>query len=85
MTIMQLLCDIQLVAMIIYWVVLGDSFRYPLSTGFLGISKILINVILCLYRSFLKQDQFKMHSQKDCLFHYYLDKIFKIPIFLAES
>jgi hypothetical protein len=45
MTIMQLLCDIQLVGMVIYWVVWGRSFTYPLAVGFLAISKVLINVI----------------------------------------
>lgn len=44
MTIMQLLCDIQLVGMVIYWVIWGKSFTYPISVGILAISKVLINV-----------------------------------------
>ena len=44
MTIMQLICDIELVGMVIYWIIWGRSFIYPLSVGILGISKVLINV-----------------------------------------
>jgi hypothetical protein len=31
--------------MVIYWVVWGKSFTYPLAVGFLAISKVLLNVI----------------------------------------
>lgn len=48
MTIMQLTCDIELVGMVIYWVIWGRSFVYPLSVGFLGIAKVLINVNLLI-------------------------------------
>ena len=56
MTIMQLVCDLQLIGMIVYWLVLGDSFRYPLAVSFLGISKILINVKNFINRSFSRLD-----------------------------
>jgi hypothetical protein len=46
MTILQLICDIELVGMVIYWVGWGRSFVYPLSIAFLAIAKVLINVIL---------------------------------------
>jgi hypothetical protein len=45
MTIMQLICDIELVGMIIYWVIWGRSFTYPLAVAILAISKVLINVL----------------------------------------
>ncbi len=50
MTIMQLLCDVQLVGMVIYWVGWAKSFTYPLAVAALAIAKVLINVI---YPSFI--------------------------------
>jgi uncharacterized membrane protein len=43
---MQLIVDIQLVVMMAYWFVWGDSMRYPLVLAVIGISKILLNVRL---------------------------------------
>ena len=43
-SIMQLLVDIQLVFMLVYWFVYGESMRYPIVLGIIGISKILLNV-----------------------------------------
>lgn len=86
MTIMQLTCDIELVGMVIYWVIWGRSFVYPLSVGFLGIAKVLINVNFTHYLRFcLKRNKWIIHSKTDSLFHLCLDKTFKILIFSVES
>jgi hypothetical protein len=44
-SIMQLIVDIQLVLMLVYWFIWGDSLRYPLMLAIIGISKILLNVL----------------------------------------
>jgi hypothetical protein len=41
---MQLIVDIQLVLVLIYWFIWGDSLRYPLVLAIIGVSKILLNV-----------------------------------------
>lgn len=60
MTIMQLICDIELVGMVIYWVLWGRSFTYPLSVAILAISKVLINVI-----NLISQILFKTHEMEN--------------------
>jgi hypothetical protein len=48
MTLMQILVDIELVGMTLFWYFKGNSFRYPLILSVLGLSKILLNVkIIC--------------------------------------
>lgn len=49
---MQLIVDIQLVVMMAYWFVWGDSMRYPIVLAVIGISKILLNVHLSQPRCF---------------------------------
>lgn len=41
---MQLIVDIQLVLVLAYWFIWGDSMRYPIVLTIIGISKILLNV-----------------------------------------
>jgi hypothetical protein len=41
---MQLIVDIQLVAMLVYWFLRADSFRYAIVMACIGLSKILLNV-----------------------------------------
>jgi hypothetical protein len=43
-TIMQLLVDLQLLAMPAYWLLQGQNMRYPLVLGAIGVSKMLLNV-----------------------------------------
>lgn len=45
-SIMQLIVDIQLVLVLAYWFIWGDSMRYPIVLTIIGISKILLNVPL---------------------------------------
>lgn len=55
---MQLIVDIQLVVMMAYWFVWGDSMRYPIVLAVIGISKILLNVLFqtkVIDNSFIKQ------------------------------
>jgi hypothetical protein len=42
---MQLVVDIQLVLVLAYWFIWGDSLRYPIVLAIIGISKILLNVL----------------------------------------
>lgn len=49
-SIMQLLVDIQLVLVLAYWFIWGDSMRYPIVLSLIGISKILLNVIVVAFR-----------------------------------
>ncbi len=46
MTIMQLMVDVELIAMGVLWYLKGTSFRYPIVLTVLGVSKILLNVYL---------------------------------------
>ena len=41
---MQLIVDIELVAMMIFWFLRGNSLRYAIVMAIVGISKILLNV-----------------------------------------
>lgn len=43
-SIMQLIVDIEIVLVLVYWFIWGDSLRYPLVLSIIGISKILLNV-----------------------------------------
>ena len=43
-SIMQLIVDIQLVLMMVWWLVSGNSLRYPIVLACIGLSKILLNV-----------------------------------------
>ena len=43
-SIMQLIVDIQLIAVPVYWFIYGTSVRYPIVLAIIGISKILLNV-----------------------------------------
>lgn len=45
MTSMQLVLDVELVGMVVFWYFKGNSFRYPLVLVVLGISKMLLNVL----------------------------------------
>jgi len=51
---MTLIVDIQIVVMLVYWFVFGDSMRYPIILAIIGISKILLNVKLKLSRFFFR-------------------------------
>lgn len=85
MTIMQVLCDLQIIGMVFYWMNYGNSFVYPISVAFLGLSKILINVTFnSNHRFFLKLAQYKMPSVTDYSHLYFLEIISKIPTFLVE-
>ncbi len=44
MTLMQIIVDVELIAMAALWYFKGSSFRYPIVLAALGISKILLNV-----------------------------------------
>ena len=44
MSIMQLLVDIELVAMLVFWFLRASSMRYAIVMSIVGISKILLNV-----------------------------------------
>jgi hypothetical protein len=44
MTIMQLIVDLELMAMAALWYFKGNSFRYPFVLSVLGASKIMLNV-----------------------------------------
>ena len=57
-SIMQLLVDIQLVLMLAFWFMRGDSMRYPIVLAIIGISKILLNALFqtkIIDNSFTKQ------------------------------
>lgn len=47
-SIAQLIVDIELIAMLAFWFFKGNSLRYPILLGILGISKILLNVTAML-------------------------------------
>lgn len=54
-SIMQLLVDIQLVLVLAYWFIWGDSMRYPIVLSLIGISKILLNVKLLSFRFYSRR------------------------------
>ena len=43
-SIMQLLVDIELVGMLVYWFLRGNSLRYAVVMAVVGVSKIFLNV-----------------------------------------
>lgn len=49
MVIMQVVVDVQLVGMVLYWYFKGESFRYPVLLAVLGVSKVLLNVRYLCY------------------------------------
>ena len=51
-SIMQLLVDFELVAMLVYWFLRGNSLRYAVVMAVVGASKILLNVSEDRLRSF---------------------------------
>lgn len=49
-TISQLIADLNLIVMFIYWFIVGNSMRYPIMLAVIGVSKVLLNVIARLRR-----------------------------------
>ena len=49
---MQIIVDVELVVVIVYWFVYGTNMRYPLVLAIIGVSKILLNVPIARWRCY---------------------------------
>ena len=82
---MQLIVDIELVGMLVYWFLRGNSLRYALVMSIVGISKIILNVQNRKSRFSSKQGSYKIALISKPFLPWFLAPTSKIHISLAES